>query len=145
MEQLWKTKADRRRLAIALFVPVISQWSGSGIITYYLTLVLNSVGITDSFHQTLINGILQIFNFLVAVLGSFLVDRAGRRALWLFSCVGMLWSFIVLTACSAVFAQTQSSALGVTVIVFLFVYFFHYDVAVTPLTFGKPAPMIMAL
>jgi hypothetical protein len=29
------------------------------VVSYYLTLVLNSVGITDPFMQTLINGLLQ--------------------------------------------------------------------------------------
>lgn len=135
--KLIKTKADKKRLAIAAFTVFISQWSGNGIITYYLSLVLDSVGITSSFTQTLINGILQIFNFCVAILGALLVDRVGRRKLWLFSCAGMLVTYIVFTASSAAFDSSQSHAVGVTVIVFIFLYFFHYDIAVSPLTFGK--------
>lgn len=119
-----------------MFTPMISQWAGNGIITYYLSLVLDSVGITDSFTKTLINGILQIFNYFSAVLGSIIVDKAGRRPLWIFSCAGMLVTFIVFTACSAAFVETQSHTVGVVVIIFIFLYFFHYDIAVTPLTFG---------
>ena len=50
----------------------------------------------------------------------------------------MLVSFVVWTACSAVFDTSGSHAAGLVVIVFIFVYFFHYDIAYTPLLFGYP-------
>lgn len=136
-EQLIKTRADRKRMAVCIFSAVISNWSGNGVITYYLTLVLDSVGIHDSFSQTLVNGLLQIFNFFAAIFGALLVDRAGRRPLWIVSCAGMLVTYIILTVLSAEFVRSGSSGLGIGVIVMLFLYFFHYDIAVTPLTFGK--------
>ncbi|KAH8891228.1 general substrate transporter [Thozetella sp. PMI_491] len=139
---LWKTKADRKRTAVACFVPVLAQWTGTGLVTYYLSLVLNTAGITDSFYQTLINGILQIFNFIAAIGGALMVDRVGRRPLLLFSCIGMLWSFTVLTACSGAFNATRVPSLGIAVVVFIFVYYFHYDVAITPLTFAYPAEIV---
>jgi len=123
-------------MAVCIFSAFISNWSGNGIITYYLTLILNSVGITDSFDQTLINGILQIFNLFAAILGALLVDRVGRRPLWIISCAGMLVTYIILTILSAEFVESQRKSLGISVIVVLFLYFFHYDIAVTPLTFG---------
>jgi hypothetical protein len=39
---------------------VFSQWSGNGLVSYYLTDILNSVGITSQTTQTLYNGILQV-------------------------------------------------------------------------------------
>lgn len=95
--------------------------------------MLDTVGVRDPDTQTLINGLLQIFNFIAAVSAAFLVDRLGRRALFLWSGFGMLASFIVWTIGSARFAISGSSAAGVVVIVFIFVYFFHYDIAYTPL------------
>lgn len=50
----------------------------------------------------------------------------------------MLVSFIIWTACSAQFDMTGSNAAGIVVLVFIFVYFFHYDIAYTPLLFGYP-------
>ncbi|KAL1895701.1 hypothetical protein Sste5346_005173 [Sporothrix stenoceras] len=139
---LWETQADRRRLVIIVLVPFISQWAGNGLITYYLSLVLDTVGIKDSFSQTLINGILQIFNACAALLGSLLVDRLGRRTLWLWSAVGMLMSYVAWTICSAINYNTGNSASGILVIVFIFVYFFHYDIAVTPFTWSYPAELL---
>lgn len=134
---MWRTKADKKRLAIAICSAIIAQWSGNGIITYYLALVLDSVGIKSSFTKTLINGILQIFNFVAAIGGSLVVDRVGRRPLWLISCLGMLVCFTIFTGLSAGFVETQSNTIGILVIVFLFLYFLMYDIGVTPLTFGK--------
>lgn len=54
------TPGNRRRLFIAVFLGCAAQWNGIGVVSYYLTLVLDSVGITDTFMQTLINGLLQV-------------------------------------------------------------------------------------
>ncbi|KAI4602833.1 hypothetical protein KJ359_008053 [Pestalotiopsis sp. 9143b] len=133
---LLATPGNRKRTAIVICVGMFAQWNGIGVVSYYLTLVLNTVGITSTYDQTLINGLLQIFNFGAALSAAFLVDRLGRRTLFLWSCIGMLGSYIVWTACSAVNADTGSSAAGIVVVVCLFVYYFHYDIAWTPLLFG---------
>jgi len=111
---------------------------GVAVVSYYLTLVLDTVGIKDSDTQTLINGLLQVINFVVAGSAALLVDRLGRRLLFLWSATGMLISFIIWTACSAVFDATNAAALGQTVIAFVFIFYFHYDIAYTPLLLGYP-------
>lgn len=100
--------------------------------------MLDTVGVTDTDTQTLINGLLQVFNFIAALSAAMFVDRLGRRTLFLWSAVGMLVSFVIWTACSAVFDSTQVSALGRTVIAFVFIFYFHYDIAYTPLLMGYP-------
>lgn len=115
-----------------------AQWNGVAVVSYFLNLVLNSVGITSSYTQTLINGLLQLFNFGAAVFAALLVDRLGRRTLFLWSSVGMLVSYIIWTACSAVNSETGSKPAGIVVIVCVFLVFFHYDIAWTPLLLGYP-------
>lgn len=137
-DTLVATPGNRKRLFIAVCLGAFAQWNGIGVVSYYLTLVLNSVGITDPFMQTLINGLLQIFNFAAAVSAAFLVDRLGRRTLFNWSGLGMLISYIVWTACSAVNNNTGSSAAGIVVVVCLFVFYFHYDIAYTPLLMSYP-------
>ncbi len=133
---LVSTPGNRKRTLIAVCVGAFAQWNGVAVVSYYLTLVLDTVGVTDPDTQTLINGILQIFNFIAAASAAFLVDRLGRRTLFLWSGVGMLLSFVIWTACSAVFDIKGTKGAGIVVIVFIFVYFFHYDIAYTPLLFG---------
>jgi MFS family permease len=135
---LFATPGNRRRTLIAVCVGSFAQWNGIGVVSYYLTLVLNTIGITDTFTQTLINGLLQIFNFGAALSAAILVDRLGRRTLFLWSGVGMLVSYIIWTACSAVNTNTGSKPAGIVVVVCLFTFFFHYDIAYTPLLMGYP-------
>ncbi|CAM1509589.1 Fc.00g033280.m01.CDS01 [Cosmosporella sp. VM-42] len=135
---LVSTPGNRKRTLIAFCTGLMAQWNGIGVVSYYLSLVLDTVGITDTFDQTLINGLLQIFNFAAALSAAFLVDRLGRRTLFLWSGLGMLVSYIVWTACSAVNSDTGSKSAGIVVVVCLFTFFFHYDIAWTPLLFGYP-------
>jgi len=132
------TPGNRKRLFIAVCLGTFAQWNGIGVVSYYLTLVLNSIGITDSFDQTLINGLLQLFNFAAALGAAFLVDRLGRRTLFIWSGIGMLISYIVWTACSAVNNEQGNKTAGYVVVVCLFAFFFHYDIAYTPLLMSYP-------
>ncbi|KAL4938253.1 hypothetical protein BDV06DRAFT_232012 [Aspergillus oleicola] len=135
---LVKTPGNRKRTFIAVCIGAFAQWNGVAVVSYYLTLVLDTVGVTDTDTQTLINGLLQVFNFIAALSAAMFVDRLGRRTLFLWSAAGMLVSFVIWTACSAVFDSTQASALGRTVIAFVFIFYFHYDIAYTPLLMGYP-------
>lgn len=105
-----------------------SQWSGNGLVSYYLNLILETVGIQATSTKTLINGLLQLFNFAMALTSALLVERIGRRGLFIASNAGMLagWSFpsgqlpssdslgipekafIVWTVTSALFQETGS-------------------------------------
>jgi hypothetical protein len=52
-------------------------------------------------YRTGINGGMQIWNFMIAALGAYLVERVGRRALWLASFIGMALANIPLIITSA--------------------------------------------
>lgn len=138
----WKafvaTPGNRRRTFIALTLGISSQWSGNAVVSYYFTLVLDTIGITSSSMQTMINGFLQIFNLVFATLAALMVDFLGRRFLFLWSGIGMLVSYIIWTIFSAIFEQTKSVAAGRTVVGFIFIFFFHYDIAYTPLLLAYP-------
>lgn len=101
----------------------------TGPSSYYLALVLQTVGITSVTDQTLISGCMQIWNLFWAILAAFLVDKLGRRPLFLISCVGMLVSYITISGLSGGFASTHSSPVGLAVVPFLFIYYAFYDIA----------------
>lgn len=115
----------------------MSQMGGSALISYYLVLILQTIGITDPDTQTLINGILSIWNWLVACSGALSVDRLGRRFLWLTAIGGMLVSFCVWTGLSAAFEHSRSSHLGTAVLAMIFIFNGFYAFGVTPLSFSN--------
>ncbi|KXJ87182.1 general substrate transporter [Microdochium bolleyi] len=135
---MFKTKGNRWRLLISVSLGVISQWSGNGVVSYYLALVLRTVGITSVTHQTLISALLQIWNLFWAVAAAVCVERLGRRPLFLSSAVIMLVSYIVITGLSGSFASTGYAPVGVAVIPMLFIFFLGYDIALTPLVISYP-------
>ncbi|KAL3484846.1 general substrate transporter [Aspergillus germanicus] len=133
-----KTPGNRHRLLITVTLGFTSQWCGNGVVSYYLAMVLDTVGITETRDQLLISGCLQIWNLGFAAVGASLIERAGRRPLFLTSAGIMLISYIIITGLSGAFAETGAAATGTTVIPFIFIYFAGYDIAMTPLLTAYP-------
>jgi len=132
-KSLFTTTGNRKRLRIIIAIAWFSQWSGNGLVSYYLTIILNNIGITSTAIKLLINGILQIWNLFWAVGASFMVERLGRRFLFITSASGMLLFFTMQTVCSAVYANTGNNAAAHAVIAFIFLFYAAYDIAFTPL------------
>lgn len=131
----FKTRGNRRRFFIILAVGFFSQWSGNGLISYYLTLILNSIGYRSQNIQTLLNALLTLWGMIWGVVFSLLVNRIPRRALFLFSTAGTLATYIVWTALEATYEKStdlnedgtggpQGVAKGVLAMIFLFNFFF---------------------
>lgn len=113
----------------------IIQWCGNQLISSYLALVLIDTGITDPETQNLINGGLQIFNFVIACGSATLLNRLGRRFMLLTSNIGMLIAFTIWTALAARNQQLEhgNKGLGIGVVVMVFVFYAFYNFAMNPL------------
>ena len=131
---MFTDRCNLRRFRVIIALAFFSQWSGNGIVSYYLNLVLTGIGITGSFDQLLFNGCLQIYNLITALVGALVVERAGRRTLFLTSTGGMCLSYMVWTILSARYEQSASTfsdngdpidgspALGRSVAAIIFIY-----------------------
>ncbi|KAK9317838.1 general substrate transporter [Lipomyces starkeyi] len=132
-KSLVSTSGNRYRLFLVLCMGVFSQWSGNGLISYYLSRVMDSIGITNTNTQALVNGIINIWNWLIALTTAFFVDKIGRRPLFLVSTVGMLLVFAGWTAASAQFSNDKKDQTGIAVLALIFVYELFYCIALSPL------------
>ena len=151
------TRGNLHRLFLALYIPAMMQWSGNALISYYLAIILKSIGITDSRTQLIINGCLSIWGFGIAVIFASLIDKAGRRRLWLAGMSGMLLSYIIWTICSAINQQTNFEHKGyagaVIAMIFLYQLFYHvcspvattYIMEVVPYSLRSKASMMYQL
>ena len=96
---LVQTPGNRKRLLLIALTSFFSQCSGNGLVSYYLHDILSSVGVTDPYSQSLFNGGLQIWSWVVSVAFCVgLVDRIGRKPLFMIAAVGMLITFSIWTA-----------------------------------------------
>ncbi|KAJ5798266.1 hexose transporter protein [Penicillium pulvis] len=129
--EFWSTKGNRHRSIILISIGFFSQWSGNGIVSYFLPTVLKMIGITNSNTQLTINLILSAVNVVSATGICFFVDYFGRRKLFLTSSVSMLVCFIATTIALARFdadlPSTNSNAAH-TVIAFIFLFYISYNI-----------------
>ncbi|KAL2839417.1 general substrate transporter [Aspergillus pseudoustus] len=139
---LYQSPANRKRIALVCTVALLTLWNGQGVISYYFSPILTSVGITSTPQQTGINGGLQIVNLLSSLTGAFLADRIGRRPLWLASFIGMTFANVPLTISSAMYVDHGSKAASYVVVVFLFLYDAVFNVANNPLLYCYPTEIL---
>lgn len=124
-----RTPSNRHRLFISLSLGFFDQWVGNGPLSYYFTLILGTLGVTNTGDQLLISACLQVWNLIFAVGGAVSVNRLGRRPLFLTSAGIMLVSYILMTGLSGAFATTGNAKTGTAFIPFVFIYFAGYDIA----------------
>ena len=132
--ELWNTRNARTRLICMAGMAVCGQWSGNGVVAYYLPTLLDGVGITDQGIQLLNNTVLFIVSWICAVAGALLVDKVGRRPMLLCGTTSfiILWSVIAgLTSSYAdadhvVTNPTGRTATMAMVYLFILVFSFSY-------------------
>ncbi|KAF4817469.1 Lactose permease [Colletotrichum siamense] len=110
-----KGSGNRKRLAINVIIAFGTNWVGNGIISYYLSPVLATLGITSTTTQLQILVGLQCWN------------------------CGMLACLAIVMGLSASYSENGSKSVGAAAIVFLFLFYGSYDIAWTPLTYAYPA------
>lgn len=120
-------------MRIILAIGLFSQWSGNGLVSYYINLVLEAIGIQDTQTKIWVNGVLQVWNLIVAAGASLLVERVGRRVLFVTSNVGMLISFAMWTLTTALFQTRHDAAAAKATMGILFAFYLFYDMAYTPM------------
>jgi MFS family permease len=134
-KELVATKTNLRRVLIAICVGFFTQWSGNGLVSYYLAKVLESIGITERRIQNQLNLGLMCWNLVTGVTGSFITHYMRRRVQYLISYSAMTILFACWTAASAVYAQdNDNSASGRAVVALIFIYYGFYNLMM-PLTY----------
>lgn len=108
----FKTPGNRKRFWIVLAVSFFSQWSGNGLISYYLTLILDSIGYTAESTQTLINALLTLWSLIWGLVFSLIVNKFGRRTLFLVSTAGLLVCYVVWTGLEAKYEMSTDLSTG---------------------------------
>ena len=78
-------EANRKRVFLCLCCGVFAQFSGTSLTGYYLHNILEAIGIDSPNYQNKLNGFILMVNMLEAWFWASMVDRFGRRPLFLVS------------------------------------------------------------
>lgn len=119
---LFSTRGNRWRSLILIWCGVCKQWSGNGLISYYLGSMLKSAGITKTLDTTLITATSNMFSFACSLTFAFLPARVGRRTLMLWSMALMWLVFSIITATTGTFVETGSRSAGNATVAFIYLY-----------------------
>ncbi|KAI1461062.1 general substrate transporter [Annulohypoxylon moriforme] len=152
----FRTPGNRRRFYTIVAVSFFSQWSGNGIISYYLTLLLDSVGFKTQDIQTLINALMTLWGMIVSIGFSLVVNRFRRRTLFLVSTAGCCVCYVIWTVLEAIYeksVQTNGGSLdenvnegdgrvAIGVIVMIFIFTFFYSVGWGTLQIAYPLEIL---
>ncbi|KAJ0358813.1 hypothetical protein COL154_008854 [Colletotrichum chrysophilum] len=137
-----KTPANRKRLLILVTLAVAGQWSGNGLVSYYLTRIFSSIGITGQREQTLLNGVISTVNYATALMAAGLSTKLGRRWMFVGGGVAMWLTFSSLTASIAVYNTKGTTASSQAALAFIFIYYAAFNLCLNPLLFLYPTEIL---
>ncbi|KAF9648582.1 general substrate transporter [Thelephora ganbajun] len=129
------TSGMRKRILVASFLGLATQWSGNGLTSYYLSPILTSIGITDNHTKNIINLGLTCWGFVNATVFAFNSTKFPRRRIYLICTTSILFVFTGLTIASARFAITGGIAASRATIVMIFLYSPAYNIGFNALTY----------
>ncbi|KAF9035880.1 hexose transporter [Panaeolus papilionaceus] len=132
---LLKTAGMRRRLLIGSFIGLATQWSGNGLVSYFLAKILDNVGITDYRTKNIINLGNTCWGFFNATILALTVSRFPRRRMYLACTISLLLIFTGWTIAQARYMIDKSQSASHAVLVFIFLYSPAYNMAFNALTY----------
>lgn len=122
VRQLLNSRPRRYRTALNFAFSWFGQFSGNNIISYYLPLLVDQVGITDPNTQLLLNAIYAITGWIAAMAGACFHDRLGRRKMFLMSTGGMVVCLAIVAGGAAGYVEENSVPASRASIAFIYVF-----------------------
>lgn len=121
----------RKPLIISIVMMLSQQFSGINAVISYSTAIFSSAGLNKSMAlaSTLIMGGI---NVLMTILSMALVERAGRRTLYIIGLAGLTVITILITVCLSFTKTGAFFAYSSVVLVFLFIVFFASGIGSIP-------------
>lgn len=130
---LFRNRASIYRLSCNVVVSIFGQWSGNGVVSYYLAGVLDTAGIHNPVTQLNINLGIACASFAAALAGAQVVDIMGRRRMLLLVNVGVALMWLGVVVCTGVYANDGSQGAAKGTIAFIFIFSVVYSSGWTPL------------
>ena len=130
---LFATHAARRRFICVAGISWFGQYSGNALVSYYFPVIVKEAGITNPHVQLLLNALNALISWFVAVLGSQLLDRVGRRPFLLYGIMGMSISLAIITVCTKLSVVDHNAAASVAAIFFVFLFSVIFSLCIVPL------------
>jgi sugar porter (SP) family MFS transporter len=132
----FKTKGNRYRFFVLISLGIFSQWSGNAIISNYASILYDAAGVTDSTQKLGLSAGQTCLALIVSLSMAMLVDKVGRRPMFLASTAGMFGTFIFWTLTSGLYDEHQAPGANYAMIFFIWLFGVFYSIAWSGLLVG---------
>lgn len=120
--ELFRSPAYRQPIFVAIMLQLSQQLSGINAVFYYSTGIFERAGVSQPVYATIGAGVV---NTAFTVVSLFVVERMGRRPLYLIGLMGMAVSAVCLTTAMALLDQLKWMSYVSIAAIFSFVAFFE--------------------
>ncbi|CRK22047.1 hypothetical protein BN1708_013280 [Verticillium longisporum] len=139
---LFESRASRYRIMLNIVFSWFGQFSGNNIISYYLPIMLNGIGITDTNTKLILNIAYSIVGWVFSAAGARLHDIVGRRKMLMGTAAGMTVSLAIVAGCAAAYEDHGIQNASTVTIVFIFLFGATFAVGFTPMQPIYPAEVV---
>ncbi|KAK7409336.1 hypothetical protein QQX98_008460 [Neonectria punicea] len=141
-KQFLSKASTRKRVYLVCSVALFCMLSGNNIVSYYFGAMLTQAGVTDSTTQLEINIILNVWCLVIAVIGTSMANRLGRKNLAAVSTAFLTVFIFLVGALTKVYGEStnKSGIYGTVATIFLFQG--AYSFGWTPLTVLYPPEVL---
>ncbi|KAL5351026.1 hypothetical protein ACLOAV_004600 [Pseudogymnoascus australis] len=139
---LFNSRPALYRIWLVLLVTVFCQFIGGAVIGYYMSIILENIGITSSSQQLLLNALNMVFSFVSGIFGSLTVDKFGRRSLLLWGTFLTMLCYIPINVLAAKADGHITQGAGYAFVAMIFLYGIFWSFTYTPLQALYPAEVL---
>ena len=122
----------RPALIITVGIFFFQQFSGVNTIIYYSPIIFQMAGIVSNTQSILPSIIIGVINVLACVVSVILLDRTGRRKLYMIGISGMIPS-LALAGCCFFFKEQLGASLPYFAVLTLVCFIFFINISLSPL------------
>jgi MFS family permease len=129
--EIFQGNAAIYRIFCVVNLGIVYQWSGNSLGIYYLPVMLSQAGIKNAHISLLITSITGTVALALALCGSWLLDKWGRKISLLFALGGMAGTLAILAGLQSGGAQSSQSQKNASVAMIM-LFRFTYALGMTP-------------
>ncbi|KAF8138789.1 hexose transporter [Boletus edulis] len=134
-KDILSTPGMRQRFIVAAFFGLFTQWCGSGLISLYLSPILDSIGIHDNRTKNIINLARFSWGFVNGTFAALIAPRYPRRTVFLLCAISLFLVFLAWTIASAEYSFTHNKVSAQVVIALVFLYSPAYNIGFNALPY----------
>lgn len=131
-----------KRIFLCFATAIFSQSSGNLLVSNYLTQILKDTGVTAEKDITLVNGMVTLWQYIVALTVTLIIDRFKRRTFFLVGSGGVFVTFIAWTIAAQRYLEYNSLVAGRVVLACIFIFQAFYTFAWTNLVVTYPLEVV---